>query len=87
MCKLIGFQVLTVIYLTSFCISILYYWGVMQWLVQKLGAPLRLALGTTVCESMATASNIFFGMSDTMLTIRPFVKVSTDISIATRVGN
>lgn len=47
----------------------------MQWVVQKLGAPLRVALGTTVCESMAAASNIFFGLSDTMLMIRPFVKV------------
>lgn len=70
-----AFQVLTVIYFTSFIISILYYWGAMQWFVQKLGAPLRLALGTTVCESMATASNIFFGLSDTTLMVRPFIKV------------
>lgn len=53
----------------------MYYWGTMQWFVDKLGAPLRLLLGTTVCESMATASNIFFGLSDTTLMIRPFIKV------------
>lgn len=75
---MVQFQILTVIYFTSFVISILYYWGAMQWVVEKLGAPLRLALGTTVCESVATAANIFFSLSDTMLLVRPFVKVTCD---------
>lgn len=63
------------IYFTSFVISVLYYWGAMQWVALRLGAPLRLALGTTVCESVTAASNIFFGLSDTMILIKPFVKV------------
>ncbi|XP_053674491.1 solute carrier family 28 member 3-like [Anopheles nili] len=69
-----AFAVLSVIYFFSFCISILYYLGAMQWIVLKLGWILQAILGTTVCESVIAAANIFLGMSESPLLIRPYLK-------------
>ena len=39
----------------------LYYLGVMQWLVQKIGFVLQTIMDTTAAESMNAAGNIFIG--------------------------
>uniref|UniRef100_A0A182QQ80 Sodium/nucleoside cotransporter n=1 Tax=Anopheles farauti TaxID=69004 RepID=A0A182QQ80_9DIPT len=69
-----AFGVLSVIYFFSFFISVLYYLGAMQWFVLKLGWILQTLMGTTVCEGMMAASNIFLGMSESPLMIKPYVK-------------
>lgn len=55
-------QVLPVIIFFSFTVSILYYYGVMQLVVMKLGWFLQISIGTTACESLSAAGNIFLGM-------------------------
>uniref|UniRef100_A0A1L8DEH6 Sodium/nucleoside cotransporter n=2 Tax=Nyssomyia neivai TaxID=330878 RepID=A0A1L8DEH6_9DIPT len=72
-----AFTVLTVIFFFSFMISILYYLGVMQFVVLKLGWLLQVCLGTTVCESVNAAGNIFLGQSESPLLIRPYLKKLT----------
>lgn len=57
-------------------ISVLYYLGVMQWVVIKLGWMLQVCLGTTVCESVNAAANIFLGQTESPLLIRPYLKVN-----------
>lgn len=57
-------------------ISILYYIGAMQWTIKKLGWILQSIIGTTVCESLICAANIFLGMSESPLLIRPYIKVN-----------
>lgn len=42
-------------------VSILYYYGVMQFIVQKVGWLLQVSLGTTATESINCAANIFLG--------------------------
>ncbi|XP_052859792.1 solute carrier family 28 member 3-like [Anopheles cruzii] len=69
-----AFSVLSVIYFFSFFISILYYLGAMQWFVLKLGWVVQCVLGTTVCESIMAAANIFLGISESPLIIRPYLK-------------
>ncbi|XP_062541268.1 uncharacterized transporter YutK isoform X2 [Armigeres subalbatus] len=76
-----AFAVLSVIYFFSFFISILYYLGAMQWVVLKLGWILQSILGTTVCESVIAAANIFLGMSESPLLIRPYIKDLTHSEI------
>uniref|UniRef100_A0A6A7FZT3 Solute carrier family 28 member 3-like n=1 Tax=Hirondellea gigas TaxID=1518452 RepID=A0A6A7FZT3_9CRUS len=56
-----GFQVLPVVLFFSFCIQILYYYGIMQWVVIKMGWLLQVTVGTTACESINAAANIFLG--------------------------
>lgn len=57
-----AFKVLPVILFFSFFVSILYFYGVMQVLVVKLGWLLQMTVGTTACESINAAANIFLGM-------------------------
>ena len=54
-------QVLPVVLYFSFCVSILYYYGIMQWVVVKLGWLLQVTVGTTAAESVNAAANIFLG--------------------------
>lgn len=43
-------------------ISILYYLGVMQFIVRNIGQALAFLLGTSPAESLNAAGNIFVGM-------------------------
>lgn len=43
----------------------------------KLGWILQTMLGTTVCESVIAAANIFLGMSESPLLVRPYLKLLT----------
>ncbi|KAL1473837.1 hypothetical protein MTO96_038439 [Rhipicephalus appendiculatus] len=49
----------------------------MQRLVLLIGSFLQFTIGTTVCESMAAAANIFLGMTEAPLVIRPFLSKMT----------
>lgn len=68
--QVFAFAVLPTIFFFSLCISVLYYLGTMQWVLFKLGWILQSILGTTVCESVNAAGNIFLGMSESPLMIK-----------------
>ncbi|XP_023211784.1 solute carrier family 28 member 3-like [Centruroides sculpturatus] len=76
-----AFKVLSVIFFFSFCTSILYYYGIMQRVIMKVGWFLQKAMGTTACESMNAAGNIFLGMTEAPLLIRPFLPLMTKSEI------
>lgn len=75
------FAVLSVIYFFSLCISVLYYLGAMQWVLFRLGWILQSIMGTTVCESVNASANIFVGMTEGSLMIKPFVRHLTQSEI------
>jgi len=43
-------------------VQILYYYGMMQLVVIKLGWLIQVLMGTTVCESVNAAASVFLGM-------------------------
>lgn len=53
----------------------------MQWILFKLGWCLQSLLGTTICESVNAAGNIFLGMSESPLVIKPFINKLTESEI------
>jgi hypothetical protein len=55
-------QALSAIFFLSFVVQILYYYGIMQWVVIKLGWLIQVSMGTTVCESANAAASVFLGM-------------------------
>lgn len=61
-------------FLFSFLVNILYYYGVMQVIVEKMGWILQVSLGTTAAESVNCAANIFLGQV-TMISIVDFKTV------------
>jgi CNT family concentrative nucleoside transporter len=70
---LFAFQVLpTIIFIAAF-FSILYYYGVMQFLIRQIAKVMMRLMGASGAESMNVAASIFMGHTEAPLTIRPFL--------------
>ncbi|WP_214884995.1 MULTISPECIES: NupC/NupG family nucleoside CNT transporter [unclassified Exiguobacterium] len=72
-----AFQVLTIIVFMSSLIALLYYLGVMQWVIRILGTALSKALGTSRKESLSATANIFVGQTEAPLVIKPYLPTMT----------
>lgn len=72
-----AFKVLTVIVFFSSFISVLYYLGVMQFLIRNIARFMAAVMGTSPAESLNAAGNIFIGQSEAPLLIRPFISKMT----------
>lgn len=72
-----AFRVLPLIIFFSSLIAVLYYLGVMQWVIRILGGALHKLLGTSRAESMSAAANIFVGQTEAPLIVKPFIKNMT----------
>jgi len=66
-------KVLPVIIFFSSLIAVLYYLGIMQWVIRLLGGALQKALGTSRTESLSATANIFVGQTEAPLVVRPFI--------------
>ncbi|WP_214831956.1 MULTISPECIES: NupC/NupG family nucleoside CNT transporter [unclassified Exiguobacterium] len=72
-----AFQVLPIIIFMSSLIALLYYLGVMQWVIRILGTALAKALGTSRKESLSATANIFVGQTEAPLVIKPYLPTMT----------
>ncbi|KAM4829024.1 sodium/nucleoside cotransporter 2 [Thomomys bottae] len=68
-----AFQSLPIILFFGSVMSILYYLGLLQWVIQKITWFLQITMGTTATETLAVAGNIFVGMTEAPLLIRPYL--------------
>ncbi|MGL5949510.1 MAG: NupC/NupG family nucleoside CNT transporter [Aeromonas sp.] len=73
-----AFRVLPVIIFFSSLIAVLYYLGIMQWVIKLLGGGLQKLLGTSRTESLSATANIFVGQTEAPLVVRPFIAKMTD---------
>ncbi|HTI31162.1 MAG TPA: NupC/NupG family nucleoside CNT transporter [Sphingomonas sp.] len=64
---------LPVIIFFASLISILYYLGIMQFIIRWVGGGIRLLTGITRIESLGAAANIFVGQSESPLVIKPYL--------------
>ena len=71
------FQALPIIIFFSALTSLLYYFGVIQKLVQVLAWGLRRLLGISGAESLAVAGNIFLGQTEAPLLIKAYLEKMT----------
>ncbi|XP_072478584.1 sodium/nucleoside cotransporter 2-like [Notamacropus eugenii] len=72
-----AFQVLPIIVFFSCVMSILYYLGIMQWVIVKIAWILQITLGTTAPETVSVAGNIFVGMLEAPMLIQPYLSDMT----------
>jgi len=66
-------QGLPLVLMTSALSAILFYWGILPRIVRGFAWVLRRSLGIGGAEGLANAANIFFGMVESPLFIRPYV--------------
>ncbi|GAP73845.1 MULTISPECIES: NupC/NupG family nucleoside CNT transporter [Pseudoalteromonas] len=74
---LFAFQVLPVIVFFSSLVAVLYYLGVMDWVIKILGGALQRLLKTSRPESLSATANIFVGQTEAPLIVKPFIASMT----------
>ncbi len=74
---LFAFQVLPTILFFSALMSVLYYLGVMPWIVERGGRLLSRALRVSGAESFSTVADVFVGQTEAPLAVRPYLSKMT----------
>ncbi|MDO5038365.1 NupC/NupG family nucleoside CNT transporter [Clostridium sp.] len=70
-------QVLPTIIFFSALMGILYYLGIMQFIVKIIAKGLCKLLGTSGAETLSAVGNIFLGQTEAPLLVKPFIKDMT----------
>ena len=78
-----AFQVLPTIIFIAALFAILYYFGVMQLVVQVFAVVMRRVMRASGAESLNVAASIFMGQTEAPLTIRPYLPRMTESELMT----
>ncbi len=78
-----AFSVLPTIIFVSSLMTVLFYLGVLQKIVELMAKVMVYVMDASGSESLATAANVFMGMSEAPLVIRPYIKTMTRSEIMT----
>jgi CNT family concentrative nucleoside transporter len=70
---IVAFNVLPIIIFFSSFMAVMYYLGIMPLIIKTLGAVLSKCLGTSRTESVAAAANVFVGMTEAPLVVKPYI--------------
>ncbi len=73
-----AFRVLPTIVFFSSLMSVLYYLGVMQRIVQAMAWVMQRTMRISGAESLSTAANIFVGQTEAPLVVKPYVARMTN---------
>ncbi len=73
-----AFQVLPIVIFIASFFAILYYLGVMQFVVKLMAIGMQKVMGVSGAESLNVAASIFMGQTEAPLTIRPFLAGLTE---------
>uniref|UniRef100_A0A674CTI7 Sodium/nucleoside cotransporter n=1 Tax=Salmo trutta TaxID=8032 RepID=A0A674CTI7_SALTR len=68
-----AFQALPIVIFFSSVMSVLYFLGIMQWLIIKIAWVMQITIGTSPTETLSVAGNIFVGQTEAPLLIRPYL--------------
>lgn len=66
-------RVLPIIIFFSSLIAVLYYLGIMQFVIRIIGGALQKALKISRTESLSATANVFVGQTEAPLVVRPFI--------------
>ena len=80
---LFAFQVLPIVIFIASFFAILYYLGVMQFVVRVMAIGMQKVMGVSGAESLNVAASIFMGQTEAPLTIRPFIAGLTESELFT----
>ena len=72
-----AFSALPVIVFFASLVAVLYYLGIMQFIIRWVGGGIEMIVGVTKVEALCAAANIFVGQSESPLVIRPYLATLT----------
>jgi CNT family concentrative nucleoside transporter len=79
----LAFQILPLIIFVSSLFAVLYYLGIMQWVVRGIAFVMQRVMGVSGAESLNIAANVFMGQNEAPLTIRPYLSKLTESELMT----
>ncbi len=79
----LAFQILPLIIFVSSLFAVLYYLGIMQWVVRGIAVVMQRVMGASGAEALNIAANVFMGQNEAPLTIRPFLSKLTESELMT----
>lgn len=79
----LAFQALPIVIYFSAVMAVLYHFGIMQWIIYALARLLSRILGVSGAESMAVVANVFVGMTEAPLVVRPYIEPMTRSELMT----
>jgi concentrative nucleoside transporter, CNT family len=68
-----AFSALPVIVFFASLVAVLYYLGIMQFIIRWVGGGIEWVVGVSKVEALCAAANIFVGQSESPLVIRPYL--------------
>lgn len=78
-----AFKVLPTIIFFGGLMSVLYYFGIMQVIIEALSKFMRWTIGTSGAETLSCTANIFVGQTEAPLLIKPFLDNMTRSELLT----
>jgi CNT family concentrative nucleoside transporter len=69
----LAFKALPLVIVVSALSALLFYWGVLPWVVQRLARLLARSMGIGGALGLGAAANIFVGMIEAPLLVRPYL--------------
>jgi CNT family concentrative nucleoside transporter len=75
--KPFALSVLPTLIFVSAAMSVLFYLGIMQWVVKGMARLMVWVMDTSGSESLAVAAEVFVGMTESSLVVRPYVDTMT----------
>ena len=73
----LAFSALPIIIFVSSFFTVLYYFGLLQFVVKIMAKVMVYVLGTSGAETLSAAANVFMGVTEAPLIIRPYVEGMT----------
>ena len=74
---ILAFRALPLVLLISVLSALLFYWGILPFIVRSLSHLLQRAMGIGGALALGTVTNIFVGMVEAPLLVRPYLKEMT----------
>jgi len=68
-----AFKVLPTIIFFSSLATMLYYLGVMQWVVKAMAIVMQRLMGVSGAESLSASANVFLGQTEAPLLVKPYI--------------
>ena len=78
-----AFRALPTIIFFSSLMTVLYHFGVIQFIIKWIARIMQKTMGTSGSETLSVAANIFVGQTEAPLMIRPFIRTMTQSELMT----
>ena len=74
----LAFQILPIIIFVSSLSAVLYHYGILQTIVEALARVMKRFMGISGAESLGVAANVFVGMVEAPLVVKPYLEKMTE---------